>query len=52
MVMVGEEVMAIATMVGAVVGRWDGEATTVRRVTGRKAGANPILTVAVGLARR
>jgi hypothetical protein len=40
------------TMAGAVVGRWDGEATTVRRVTGRKAGANPILTVPVGLARR
>jgi len=48
MVMVGEEVIPIATMVGAVVGRWDGEATTVRRVTGRKAGANPILTVPLG----
>ena len=52
MVMVGDEVMAIVTMAGAVVGRWDGEVTTVRRVTGRKAGANPILTVPVGLARR
>ena len=50
-VMVGDEVTAIVTMAGAVVGRWGGEATTVRRVTGRKAGANPILTVPVGLAR-
>ena len=49
---VGDEVMAIATMAGAVVGRWGGEVTTVRRVTGRKAGANPILTVSVALARR
>ena len=49
--MVGDEVMAIVTMAGAVVGRWDGEVTSVRRVTGRKAGANPILTVPVGLAR-
>ena len=46
--MVGDEVMAIATMAGAVVGRWGGEVTTVRRVTGRKAGADPILTVLLG----
>ena len=44
-VMVGDEVTAIVTMAGAVVGRWGGEVTTVRRVTGRRAGANPILTV-------
>ena len=42
-VMVGDEVMAIVTMAGAVVGRSGGEVTTVRPVTGRKAGANPIL---------
>jgi hypothetical protein len=41
--MVGDEVMAIVTMAGAVVRRWGGEATTVRQVTGRRAGADPIL---------
>ena len=43
-VMVGDEVMGIATMAGAVAARSAGEVTTVRRVTGRKAGANLILT--------
>ena len=52
MVMVGDEVTATVTMAGAVAGRWGGEVITVRQVTGRKAGANPILTVPVGLAKR
>ena len=43
MVMVGDEVTAIVTMAGAVAGRWGGEVTTVRQVTGKTAGANPIL---------
>ena len=41
-VMVGDAVTAIVIGAGAVVGRWGGEATTVRRVTGRKAGANTV----------
>jgi hypothetical protein len=39
-----DEVMGIATMAGAVAARSAGEVTTVRRVNGRKAGANLILT--------
>ena len=50
--MAGDAVMGIATLAGAVVGRLGGEVTTARRVTGRKAGANLIQTVPVGLARR
>jgi hypothetical protein len=41
-VMAGDEVTAIVTMAGAVDGRWGGEVITVRQVTGRKAGANPL----------
>ena len=40
-VMAGDEVTAIVTMAGAVVGRWGGEVTIVRQVIGRRAGANP-----------
>ena len=51
-VMVGGEVTAIAIGAGAVVGRSGGEVTTARPVIGRRAGANPIQTVPVGVARR
>ena len=39
---VGDEVMAIVITDGAVVGRWGGEVTIVRRVIGKRAGADPI----------
>jgi hypothetical protein len=42
--MVGDEVMAIAIMAGAVVEKLGGEVTTVHRVTGRRVGAEPIVT--------
>jgi hypothetical protein len=51
-VMVGDEVMGIATMAGAVAARSAGEVTTVRPVTGRKAGANLILTRLVAASLR
>jgi hypothetical protein len=42
--MVGDGVMATATMAGDVVARLGGEVTIVRQVIGKRAGANPMLT--------